>query len=62
MAPEFNSSSLIQTPSEFGLAFLAAKDQCNIITQHTSLDASVLEIEKESLKTFLSALVEGPDL
>ena len=47
--------------SDFGLAFLAAKEKCNSVTRHTSLDASILEIEQKSLKTFLNALCEGPD-
>jgi cell division control protein 45 len=46
--------------SEFGLAFLRAKETCNTITRHSSFDASVLEIEQKDLKTFLSSLCEDP--
>jgi CDC45-like protein len=47
--------------SEFGLAFLRAKETCNTVTRHSSFDASVLEIEQKDLKTFLSTLCEDPN-
>lgn len=47
--------------SEFGLAFLDAKERCNARTRHGSFDTSVLEINQEDLKVFLETLCEGPD-
>lgn len=48
-------------PSEFGLAFLDARDRCNAKTRHGTFDTSVLEISSEDLKPFLEALCEEPD-
>jgi cell division control protein 45 len=51
--------------SEFGLAFLDAKERCNARTRYSSFDTSVLEINKADLMIFLEALCEamdGPDL
>ncbi len=45
--------------SEFGLAFLDAKERCNARTRHGTFDTSVLEINKEDLKVFLATLCEG---
>lgn len=45
--------------SEFGLAFLDAKERCNARTRHGTFDTSVLEINKEDLKVFLETLCEG---
>ncbi|KAF5387120.1 hypothetical protein D9615_001632 [Tricholomella constricta] len=47
--------------NDFGAAFLGAKARCNTQTQHTSFDASVLEIPQKDLKIFLEALCDGPD-
>jgi len=47
--------------SEFGLAFLDAKERCNARTRHSSFDTSVLEINHDDLKVFLEALCEGPE-
>ena len=47
--------------SEFGLAFLDAKERCNARTRHGSFDTSVIEINKDDLKVFLETLVEGAD-
>lgn len=47
--------------SEFGLAFLDAKERCNAHTRHGSFDTSVLEIKKQDLQMFLETLCEGPD-
>lgn len=44
--------------SEFGLAFLDAKERCNARTRHGSFDTSVLEINKDDLKVFLETLCE----
>ena len=45
--------------SEFGLAFLDAKERCNARTRHGTFDTSVLEINKDDLKVFLETLCEG---
>lgn len=45
--------------SEFGLAFLDAKERCNARTRHGSFDTSVLEINKDDLNIFLETLCEG---
>ena len=45
--------------SEFGLAFLDAKERCNARTRHSSFDTSVLEINKDDLNIFLETLCEG---
>lgn len=47
--------------SEFGLAFLDAKERCNARTRHGSFDTSVIEINKDDLKVFLETLVEAAD-
>jgi len=44
--------------SEFGLAFIEAKQRCNARSRHSTFDASVLEIEQEDLKLFLETLCE----
>ena len=46
-------------PSEFGLAFLDAKERCNARTKFGSWDTSVIEIEQADLKVFLETLCEG---
>ena len=40
--------------SEFGLAFLDAKERCNARTRHGSFDTNVLEIKKDDLERFLA--------
>ena len=45
--------------SEFGLAFLDAKERCNARTRHGTFDTSVLEINKDDLRVFLETLCEG---
>lgn len=45
--------------SEFGLAFLDAKERCNARTRHGSFDTNVLEIKQDDLNLFLQALCEG---
>lgn len=45
--------------SEFGLAFLDAKERCNARTRHGTFDTNVLEIKKEDLDLFLQTLCEG---
>lgn len=45
--------------SQFGLAFLDAKERCNARTRHSSFDTSVLEINKDDLNIFLETLCEG---
>ena len=45
--------------SEFGLAFLDAKERCNARTRHGTFDTNVLEIKKEDLELFLQTLCEG---
>ncbi|KAG5645924.1 hypothetical protein DXG03_005071 [Asterophora parasitica] len=47
--------------NDFGAAFIGATQRCNTQTQHTSFDASVLEIPQKDLKIFLDALCDGPD-
>lgn len=47
--------------SEFGLAFLDAKERCNARTRHGSFDTSVIEINKDDLKIFLETMCEGGD-
>jgi cell division control protein 45 len=47
--------------SEFGLAFLDAKERCNARTRHGSFDTSVLEINQADLRIFLETLCEGPE-
>lgn len=47
--------------SEFGLAFLDAKERCNARTRHGSFDTSVLEINKADLMVFLESLCEALD-
>lgn len=47
--------------SEFGLAFMDAKERCNARTRHGSFDTSVLEIKQSDLKQFLVMLCEGAD-
>lgn len=47
--------------SEFGLAFINAKDRCNARSSHNSFNTSVLEIDQEDLKIFLEALCEIGD-
>ena len=44
--------------SEFGLAFLDAKERCNARTRHGSFDTSVIEINKDDLPVFLETLCE----
>lgn len=44
--------------SEFGLAFINAKDRCNARSSHNSFNASVLEIDQEDLKVFLETLCD----
>ena len=64
----FNSRYLAIWPSyigffrsEFGLAFLDAKERCNARTRHGSFDTSVLEINQMDLKIFLETLCEGAE-
>lgn len=45
--------------SEFGLAFLDAKERCSARTRHGTFDTNVLEINKEDLELFLQTLCEG---
>ena len=52
-------SILLTRYSEFGLAFLDAKERCNARTRHGSFDTSVIEIDKDDLKTFLGTMCEG---
>jgi hypothetical protein len=50
--------------SEFGLAFMQARERCHARTRYGSFDTSVLEINKADLMMFLEALTEamdGPD-
>jgi cell division control protein 45 len=47
--------------SEFGLAFMDAKERCNAHTRHGSFDTSVLEVRQSDLKMFLETLCEGAD-
>jgi cell division control protein 45 len=47
--------------SEFGLAFLDAKERCNARTRHGSFDTSVIEINKDDLQVFLETLCETGD-
>jgi hypothetical protein len=47
--------------SEFGLAFLDAKERCNARTKFSSWDTSVIEIEQADLKIFLETLCEGAE-
>ena len=42
--------------SQFGLAFLAAKDRSNARTRHGTFDTSVVEVNKEDLTVFLEQL------
>lgn len=45
--------------SEFGLAFLDAKERCNARTRHGTFDTNVLEIKQDDLNLFLQTLCEG---
>ena len=47
--------------SEFGLAFLDAKERCNARTRHGTFDTSVLEINKDDLKVFLETMCDTGD-
>jgi cell division control protein 45 len=47
--------------SEFGLAFIDAKERCNARTRHGSFDTSVLEIRQSDLKGFLETLCDGAE-
>ena len=47
--------------SEFGLAFLDAKERCNARTRHGSFDTSVIEINKDDLQIFLETMCEAGD-
>ncbi len=47
--------------SEFGLAFLDAKERCNARTRHGSFDTSVIEINKADLNIFLETMCEAGD-
>ncbi|KAF9453265.1 cell division control protein 45 [Macrolepiota fuliginosa MF-IS2] len=47
--------------NHFALAFVEARDRCNATIHHSSFDTSVIEVQKEHIKTFLAALCEGPD-
>ena len=59
MSQTFTHSSCINVHfSEFGLAFIEAKQRCNARSRHSTFDASVLEIEQEDLKLFLETLCE----
>jgi len=49
---------LILFPSEFGLAFLNAKEKCNARTRHGSFDTSVIEINPDDLRIFLETLCD----
>lgn len=40
---------LICVNSEFGLAFLDAKERCNTRTRHGSFDTNVIEVKQEDL-------------
>jgi cell division control protein 45 len=51
----------VVSKSEFGLAFLDAKERCNARTRHGSFDTSVIEINQADLKIFLETLCEGAD-
>ena len=58
-SPIFVGSISYWVCSEFGLAFLDAKERCNARTRHGTFDTSVLEINKDDLKVFLETLCEG---
>lgn len=45
--------------SEFGLAFLDAKERCNARTRHGTFDTSVIEIDQADLKKFVDTLCDG---
>lgn len=45
--------------SEFGLAFLDAKERCNARTRHSSFDTSILEINQADLQVFLETLCDA---
>ena len=49
---------LILFSSEFGLAFLNAKEKCNARTRHGSFDTSVIEINPDDLRIFLETLCD----
>ena len=59
--PRFHFCEVSETflPSEFGLAFLDAKERCNARTRHSSFDTSVIEINKDDLNSFLENLCDG---
>ena len=58
---EYATVSSSSSDSEFGLAFLDAKEKCNARTRHGSFDTSVIEINKDDLKVFLETMCEAAD-
>lgn len=55
----FDGVSFVAANSEFGLAFLDAKERCNARTRHGTFETSVIEIAKDDLKVFIETLCEG---